>query len=159
MDHEVDEQLVAAAMAVSRALVAVTARTITAGAQEVTLAQYRALVVLTEHQPRTMAEIAGVLGLSPSSCTRLVERIERKGLVRRSPSPESRRRVDLHLEPAGELLVATVMAERRRAIQELLAGLPASRVASVRRALTEVAELAGEAVEVAGPLAGHAIEA
>lgn len=155
MDIDVDEQLVAAVMAVSRALVAVTARTIIAGPYEVTLAQYRALVVLTEHQPRTMAEIAGALGLSPSSCTRLVERIERKGLVRRSPSPESRRQVDLHLEPEGEQLVASVMAERREAIEVLLAGLPESRVASVRRAFTDVAKLAGEPIEVTGPLAGR----
>ena len=39
------------------------------------------------------------------SITRLIDRLEGRGLVKRVPSEEDRRRVDCHLSPAGRALV------------------------------------------------------
>lgn len=143
---EIDEGLVAAVLAVSRILVAVSAASIEASPVQVTLAQYRALVVLAGRTPIRMVDLARELHLSASSATRLVERLERKGLVSRTMSAESRRSIDLRLEPAGEGLVSQVMTERRRLVEALLADLPERRRASMKRAFEDLARLAGEPV-------------
>lgn len=144
---ELDEGLVAAVLAVSRVLVAVSAASIEASPIDVTLIQFRALVVLATSSPIHMVDLARALELSASSTTRLVERLERKGLVSRSMSETSRRSIDLRLEPAGEDLVAQVMAERRRRLEDLLRELPERRRAAVKRAFGDLATLAGEPVD------------
>jgi len=153
-DAGVDEQLLASLMAVSRALVAMAASSIEASPVEITLNQYRALVVLASRAPIPMVELARELALSPSSLSRLVDRLERKGLVRRAPSSSSRRSTDLRLEPAGEALVAAVMVERRRQFVELLSGLPPRGQAGLRRSFEAMARIAGEPVAVPPVLLG-----
>ena len=118
---------------------------------DVTLNQYRALVVLASRSPIRMSDLADELSLAPSSATRLVERLERKGLVVRAMSETSRRAIDLRLEPAGEQLVARVMAERRRQFEDLLAGVSDRRKATMRRAFEDLARLSGEPVGEASP--------
>lgn len=137
----------AALLAASRVLVAVSARSLESSPADVTLNQYRALVVLSTQSPIHMTDLAHELSLSPSSATRLVERLERKGLVARTMSETSRRCIDLWLEPAGVDLVGQVMAERRRIFEELLADVPERRLATMRRAFEDLARLAGEPVE------------
>ena len=148
--------LMAALLAASRVLVAMSATSIEASSVDVTLNQYRALVVLASRSPIHMVDLARELSLSASSATRLVERLERKGLVVRARSEESRRSIDLRLEPAGEDLVARVMGERRRRFDELLAEDPERRRATMRRAFEELAHLAGEPVnDVSDALLGR----
>ena len=142
-----DDQLMAAMLAASRVLVAMSASSIEASPVEVTLNQYRALVVLAGRSPIHMADLGRELSISPSSTTRLVDRLERKGLVSRSANEASRRSVDLRLEPAGEDLVASVMAERRRRFAEVLAGLPERRRNAMARAFGDLAALMGEPVD------------
>jgi DNA-binding MarR family transcriptional regulator len=148
---EVDEQLMAALLAASRVLVAMAAGSIEASPVEVTLNQYRALVVLATRGPVQMAELGRELAISPSSATRLVERLERKDLVVRSVSETSRRSIDLTLQPRGEELVASVMAERRRQFDALLDAVPERRRRSMQRAFADLARLAGEPVEGVSP--------
>jgi DNA-binding MarR family transcriptional regulator len=143
---DLDERLIAALLATTRVLVAMSASSIEGSPVEVTLNQYRALVVLAGRSPIHMAELAHELALSPSSATRLVERLERKGLVSRSMSTTSRRAIDLRLEPAGEQLVAQVMAERRRQLVAILDQVPARRRGALCRAFEELARVAGEPV-------------
>lgn len=48
-----------------------------------------------------MAELAARLGLSPSATTRLVDRLEQRGWLRREIPTEDRRAVTVHLTPQG----------------------------------------------------------
>src|SRR6476659_9486342 len=68
----------------SRALVGVAARSLV-GVDDITLPQYRALVVLTRPAPVTIGDLATALDIHRSTATRLCDRLERKGLVRRRP--------------------------------------------------------------------------
>jgi DNA-binding MarR family transcriptional regulator len=153
--EDLDEGLVAALLAASRVLVAMSASSLDESTADVTLNQYRALVVLAGMSPIRMVDLSREMGLSPSSATRLVERLERKGLVRRAMNQESRRSIDLHLEPAGEALVTRVMAERRRRFEELLDGVPERRRSVMRRGFEDLASLAGEPVDVSDALLGR----
>jgi DNA-binding MarR family transcriptional regulator len=96
-------------------------------AHDLSLIQTRLLGVLRDREP-TMRELATLLDLDKSSVTGLVDRAEKRGLVRRSPSDEDRRTVRVVLTSAGRELV-TIVGDRFRAdIEEATATLsPADR--------------------------------
>ena len=119
-----DDELVDTVLAASRALVAVAARSLAAAGNEVTLPQYRALVVLAAAGPQGMAELAAALAVNPSTATRLCDRLVRKGLVRRHRQAGDRRLVRIALTAAGRDLVAEVTRRRRAELARLLGALP-----------------------------------
>lgn len=71
-----------------------------AAEHEVSLTQLRVLAILRDRQVR-MSELATYLGLDRSTISGLVDRAERRGLVRRTPSATDGRSVDVALTAAG----------------------------------------------------------
>lgn len=146
--HATDnDDLVAATEALlvaSRVLVGVAARSL-AGVDDITLPQFRALVVLTRPAPVTVGDLALLLDSHPSTATRLCDRLERKGLVRRRPgvSPD-RRETPVSLTAKGRRLVDRVTDRRRRDLNAIASSM--SRVDRERaiRGLTSFAMAAGE---------------
>ncbi|MGW7665911.1 MarR family winged helix-turn-helix transcriptional regulator [Streptomyces sp. NPDC054775] len=84
--------------------------------------QLRLLGVLRDRTPG-MQELARHLGLDKSSMTGLVDRAERRDLVRRTASPHDRRAVLVSLTPQGHELVRRGAAEVDRQICALAAHL------------------------------------
>ena len=79
----------------SRALVAVAARSLAVAAPaDVTLPQYRALVVLAARGPTRVGDLADALGIHPSTATRLCDRLVDRRLVRRAVDRTNRRETD-----------------------------------------------------------------
>jgi len=78
-----------------------------AGAQDLSMIQTRLLGVLRDRQP-TMQQLARLLELDKSSVTGLVDRAERRGLVRRAPSRDDRRSVHVSLTPRGRRVIGEV---------------------------------------------------
>lgn len=60
----------------------------------------------------TIQALAGQLTLKHNSTVELIDRLEKHGYVRRSRSPEDRRRVLVSLLPRGDKLVARVAKQR-----------------------------------------------
>lgn len=145
-----ERQAVDAVLGASRALVAVAARSLAEVGEDVTLAQYRALVVLAIRGPRGLAGLAEALAVGPSTATRMCDRLVRKGLVTRTEDDADRRQVRIACTPAGEQLVAEVTARRRAEIARLLATVPPDDRQALVQALRRFAEAAGEATEEAG---------
>jgi DNA-binding MarR family transcriptional regulator len=141
----VSDELVDTVLAASRALVAVAARSLAVAGDEVTLPQYRALVVLAAGGPRGTADLAAGLAVNPSTATRLCDRLVRKGLVRRTRQVGDRRMVRIALTAEGRDLVAEVTRRRREELARLLGGLPQSQHEPVIAAFRAFAEAAGEA--------------
>ena len=145
--QETDDDLATATEALliaSRALVGVAARSI-AGVDEVTLPQYRALVVLMRPSPVTVGDLAVVLDIHPSTATRLCDRLELKRLVRRRPGISTDRRVTpVSLTPKGRRLVESVTEHRRRDIAGIVASMSPEERHNVIRSLTAFAIIAGE---------------
>ena len=121
---ELEGEVVEAVLGASRALVALAARSLAEVAEEVTLAQYRALIVLASRGPQRVVSLAEALGVTPPTATRMGDRLVRKGLVRRRTARDDRREVRLSLTPAGQALVAEVTRRRRIEIGELLGSIP-----------------------------------
>lgn len=141
-----EAELVDAVMTASRVLVAIAARSL-AAAGEVSLPQYRALVVLASRGPQRAVDLAGVLGVNPSSATRLVDRLVRSGLVRRTRERSDRRALRVALSASGRALVAEVTRRRRAEFEQLLAALPAAQHEQIVTALRALADAAGEVPE------------
>ena len=74
---------------------------------EITLTQVQVLRALRD-RPQTLGKLGQSIGLSPTSVTRVVDRLERRGLVSRRRESDDRRLVQLHLEPAGERLMGEI---------------------------------------------------
>jgi DNA-binding MarR family transcriptional regulator len=149
--HAVDEVTDAVLLA-SRALVAVAARSLAAVEHEVTLPQFRALVVLSTRGPLNSGELAAELGIHPSTGTRLCDRLTAKGLVERQTSPESRREVVLVLTPIGLRIVDDVTSTRRKEVATIVGRVPTKLRPAMVQALQAFADAAGEVPDQAWSL-------
>ena len=141
------DELVDAVLGASRALVAVAARSLADLAEDVTLAQYRALVELAARGPQRSADLASALGVDRSTATRMCDRLVRKQLVQRRRISADRRGVRISLTPAGRALVEEVTRRRRVEIAQILRRMPRADRASALRALRVFADAAGEVPE------------
>ena len=141
------DELVDAVLGASRALVGVAARSLASVAEDVTLSQYRALVVLASRGPQRLADLAVALAVEPSTATRMCDRLVRKGLVARRRSSEDRRTVRVSLSAAGAALIAEVTARRRVEIARIMRRLPKAQRPIVLDALRAFADAAGEVPE------------
>ena len=90
---------------------------------ELSFPQWRALVVVgaREHGIR-IGEIAARLGSAVPTTSRLVRRLERRGLVRSERDEADRRATIVRLSPAGELLRGALIRRRRELIRDALSG-------------------------------------
>jgi DNA-binding MarR family transcriptional regulator len=61
----------------------------------------KVLDYVTRLGPLTPKELAGYSGLAPASITALVDRLERKGVVNRTPHPGDRRKVLVRIDPVS----------------------------------------------------------
>jgi DNA-binding MarR family transcriptional regulator len=141
------DNLLDALLSTARALVAVAARSLADLDIEVTLPQFRALTVLAYRGPQRGSDIATELGVNPSTGTRMVDRLVRKGLVHRERPAVNRREVRLSLTPAGRDLVREVTRRRRVQLRRLIGAMPVATYPSVTDALREVSAAAGESPE------------
>jgi DNA-binding MarR family transcriptional regulator len=73
--------------------------------------------------PQRLTELAHGEGMSQPGMTQLVTRLEREGLLRRTPSSEDRRAVLVEATAAGAELVRRRRAERAEALRLMLARL------------------------------------
>jgi DNA-binding MarR family transcriptional regulator len=136
--------VVDAVLQASRALVAVAARSLAHVEGNVTIPQYRAMVVLASRGPQSAGALADSLGIHLSTLTRLCDRLVAKGLITREEEPGNRRRVTLSLTPRGKRLVGSVTATRRDEIAAILRRVPPVRRGELVVALRAFGEAAGE---------------
>jgi DNA-binding MarR family transcriptional regulator len=118
-----------------------------AGSRDLSIIQARLLGVLADREPR-MAHLAQLLGLTKSSTTGLVDRAERRGLVRRIDIPVGdERAVHVTLTEQGRELAREVSAQVDRRLTTLAAGLSETSRARLSKTLTQLvfydAELSG----------------
>lgn len=143
------DQVTDAVLGASRALVAVAARSLTSVDHEVTLPQYRVLVVLCARGPLSMGELARELRAAPSTATRLCGRLVTHRLVTRRHPPESRREVQVRITALGERLIREVTDRRREEIEAILDRIPVDEQPAMLSAFRAFADAAGEVPEQA----------
>jgi MarR family transcriptional regulator, organic hydroperoxide resistance regulator len=89
-----------------------------------TLPQYHLLTALAERSPRTVGELAEHAAIAPPTATRMLDGLERAGMVERRQSAADRRAVEIELTSEGKRVVGRKrarIAAKRRALFESLA--------------------------------------
>lgn len=139
--------VVDAVLGASRVLVAVAARSLADLGEDVSLTQYRALVVLASRGPQRVSDLAAGTGVNTSTATRMCDRLVRKKLVHRHRLSVDRRGVQVGLTQAGQDLVTEVTRRRRAEITAVVSDLTPDRQVQIVDALQAFAAAAGEVPE------------
>ncbi len=129
----------------SRVLMGATARSLSQLDVEVTLPQFRTLVVLASRGPQRTIDLALELGVQSSTVTRTCDRLARRGLLRRGQRAGGDRRVVwIVLTEAGKELVGEAMRQRRTELSQLVARLPLLDPTAIGGVLDALVRAAGE---------------
>ncbi len=142
-DHPTDD-VVSAVLTASRVLVAVSARSLAAVEDRLTLVQFRALVVLAARGPVNLNGLATALGVTASSALRTIDRLVALELVERRENAQNRREVVLSTTDAGALVVDEVTSRRRAEITDVLGRMSARNQAALVSAFRSFARAADE---------------
>ena len=110
-EPEDDETLAEAFWSVARRLRHTTHDTVTPFG--ITPGQARALGVLGRHGGMRLSDLAYHLRIAPRSATEVIDALEERGLVKRSPDPADRRATLVSLTSEGEQLGRAVRTARR----------------------------------------------
>jgi DNA-binding MarR family transcriptional regulator len=132
------------ALAMLRAMVKIADSTVAEVTAQLTLTQFRALVIIAERKPPViMGRVAEELAMNPSSVTRACDRLVQLELVQRARNPLNKRETLLAPTTSGREIVARVNRQRRTMLAEVLDRMsPAARSAAVE-AFARFAEAAG----------------
>jgi DNA-binding MarR family transcriptional regulator len=95
---------------------------------DVTGAQFIILSQLARARAATAADFCKGMLYDPGAMTRLLDRLEQKGLIRRSRLPGDRRRVTLELTDAGKALCPKMNAIVVRVLNHFLTGFSKAEV-------------------------------
>ena len=110
---------------------------------DLTASEINALANLADGRGRTVSELAAAAGTRPTTLTSVLDRLERRGHITRSPRPGDRRGVLIELTCSGRQAAATIRDAINGIEQRALGPLPAEATAALRTALqafTEVSE-------------------
>ncbi|MBO0819628.1 MAG: MarR family transcriptional regulator [Nocardiopsaceae bacterium] len=145
---------VAALELMTRALVGLTLHSLEALGGEVSLPQFRLLLIAAGLGRVSSSRIAADAMMTPSSVTRLADKLEAAGLLQRGADPRSRSIVTLEVTRAGLDLVARVVARRHELLGGVLGRMEPGERETAARIARRFAGLAGDAAafSVTGPL-------
>lgn len=109
-----------------------------ARAHGLTRAQWLILLRLDRQPGLSQKELAEILEVEPISVARLIDRLERHGMVERRDDPTDRRVWRLHLLPPARPVLAEMAAERADMRRVVSKGLPAEALRVVSDALARM---------------------
>lgn len=138
------DAVTSAVLTASRLLVGISARSLASIEEQVTLPQFRMLVVLGTHGQMKLATLAGHLAVNPSTAMRMVDRLIGAGLLDRRTNPADRRENVLRLTDAGRRVVDDVTARRRADIAAIVTRMPSDQREGLVAALRAFTAAGGE---------------
>ncbi|CAN5690344.1 MarR family transcriptional regulator [soil metagenome] len=100
-----------------------------------TLQMWRVLAALREQDGRRMGDLSATISIEVSTLTRLVDGMEKKGLVARRSDVADARAVLLHVTAAGRRLTRRLLPIAERYERVALAGFSAAEADAVKAAL------------------------
>jgi DNA-binding MarR family transcriptional regulator len=138
------EDVAEAFLAAGRTLMGMSIASVGSARVEVTMVQFRTLVLLADEGDRTVGEIGEELGVDASNATRHCDRLQKIGLLRRRRSTTDGRVVRVALTANGRRLVDEVKAQRRAEVLRVLERMPVRDQVGAVRALTAFNQAAHE---------------
>ncbi|THD00532.1 MarR family transcriptional regulator [Panacagrimonas perspica] len=105
---------------------------------DITAAQFVVFNSIALGKGRTIGEFCRLLGYDSGAMTRLLDRIEKKGLIRRVANPEDRRSFLLELTPESRAVFPQAKKRVQAVFKRLLAGFDEKQAAALRQSLEQV---------------------
>lgn len=138
---ETDERVVDAVERIILGGVAITARALDGEIEDLTFPQWRVLTIVGEHKANV--HVSGVgqrVGVSAPSASRLLRRLEDRGLIELQRDATDRRFMRVRLTEAGQVARSQVIERRRVLIHDALAAIEGSLPLDVPGALGVIGE-------------------
>jgi DNA-binding MarR family transcriptional regulator len=141
---QVSLQLSGRAASVDEASIPLVEMTVAAlsATSQLTVLQVRVLLAIDQHGSTNLQDLADRLAISPSSASRLVDRLVDARLLHRGPAVHSRREITLSLTSHGGKVLRTFRRLRQEAIQGVLAQMPPEDQSSLVRGLESFSRVA-----------------
>jgi len=107
---------------------------------EITAAQYIILSSLAHRDTDSTSRLCKEMSYDPGAMTRMVDRLEAKGLVRRQRCPEDRRLVNLELTDEGQAALPKMRACSVTVMNRFVRGFSAEEARQLEGFLTRMVE-------------------
>ncbi|MCF5548234.1 MULTISPECIES: MarR family winged helix-turn-helix transcriptional regulator [Pseudomonas] len=114
----------------------------------VTAAQFKVLIIIAQFDVDTPAELCRNLSLDSGSMTRMLDRLEQKGLLARKRSEQDRRQVQLVLTEDGQRLADMLPHIGAQSMNELAGALEPGELETLERILKKILVAAGDAIVI-----------
>ncbi|MFD3531350.1 MarR family winged helix-turn-helix transcriptional regulator [Streptomyces sp. NPDC058664] len=121
----------------------------------VSSSQLRVLYVLERDRGINLRTLGEALGSAPSSVSRMCDRLHALGFIRRSPSPATRRELELRLSSHGETYLKDLRARRELGLLKIITSMPPEDQDALAKGLNSFRA----AVEATGPKNGGRVAA
>lgn len=112
---------------------------------DATASQLAVLATLARRGPTSPSELAAEERVQPPSMTRIIDRLEEKGLVARAPAPGDGRSHLVSLTPAGRRLLSGVRGQRNAWLAVRLRGLDEAEIADLPRVISALERIVRDA--------------
>jgi DNA-binding MarR family transcriptional regulator len=98
---------------------------------DITAAQYVILVTLAEGPTGSASGLCKGVSYDPGAMTRMIDRLERKGLVRRVRCPDDRRKINLELTAEGKAVYPQLVESAVTVLNHYLRGFSRDEIAQL----------------------------
>lgn len=115
------------------------------------LTESRIIYEIANRDQVIAADLAKDLGLDPGYLSRILDRLEQNGLIRKVPSPSDGRQRLLRLTPEGEEAAALLDRRSREEIGEMLGNLSEQDQNRLIQAMYTIEQLLGEGLKYSEP--------
>lgn len=107
---------------------------------DITAAQLIVLASVANREADSPAGLCKNISYDPGAMTRMIDRLEQKGLVRRNPNPDDRRATNLEITTAGRALYPQLLAAKETVQAQFLRGFSEREVAGLEQLLNRMLE-------------------
>ena len=109
-------------------------------AYDITAPQLIVLAYVASKEADSAAALCKSISYDPGAMTRMIDRLQEKGLIRRTPNPGDRRATNLELTSAGRALYPQLLAAKETVQSHFLRGFSKEEVRSLEKLLNRLLE-------------------
>src|SRR5437773_2466743 len=107
---------------------------------DISAAQLIVLASVANKEADSASGLCKSISYDPGAMTRMIDRLEQKGLVRRLPNAEDRRATNLEITTAGRALYPQLLAAKEAVAAQFLRGFSADEVRTLESLLNRMLE-------------------
>ena len=105
---------------------------------DISAPQLIVLASVANREADSASSLCRNISYDPGAMTRMIDRLEQKGLIRRVPNPEDRRATNLELTTAGKALFPQLLEAKETVQKQFLRGFSTEDIATLEGLLNRI---------------------